>query len=803
LISGRRKLITVTALAGALGVGLVGGAVPASAQTENVVLTLLNGLKVPLLINVPAGSPLSSLKLPDQISPIVGISVTGAPGASVTAAPAVPPLALPGTGIVPAPTMPATSSIPLVAGGQAQTSTGAKRGGAIAGAVFGAPLSSAGAAVKPLATRFRLSNGLPTALNPTLQLVPFAPVGANVPNFFINNFEIPPFLLPIYQAAGTEYDVPWQVLAAINEIETNYGRNLSVSSANAVGWMQFLPATWAQYGVDATGSGVKDPDNPADAIFAAARYLHAAGASTNLRGAIFNYNHANWYVESVLLRAKLIGGMPASLVNSLTGLTQGVFPVAATSKYADDVAETAIVKRAFNAQNAAAPVTASAAQTATNIYAKAGAPAVAVNDGTVVAMGQSAALGNYVKLADAFGNTYYYAGLKKLAGFYPVPKQTAQTQVTRGTSRPNDPQPTAPASAGHQAAVANAPASPVTSVTPATTAQATDGVSTNRLFAHPNRPADYAAGGATQVAAGSPVRVSSYLTQPYGLKSADLVLKPLVKGSHVIAGTILGRIGRTSSVMAPHVTFMIRPAGAGSPLIDPKPILDGWELLQTTSILRAKNPLASLAGTNPTLGQILLESKSQLQQRVLADPALNIYSCGKRDVQSGQIDQRVLAVLEFLSVQGFKPTVSQLKCGASASTSGGLFSEQSAGDAVTISAINDIPVLGHMGPGSITDMVIRQLQTLQGTFQPHEIVSTMNYPGSANTIGIPTHTSSVQVGFLPQYDANSKVGHAVTAALQPKQWIQLIARLGAIANPVVSATPSPYAIPDTNTPAGG
>ena len=105
-----------------------------------------------------------------------------------------------------------------------------------------------------------------------------------MPNFFINNFEIPPFLLPIYQAAGTEYDVPWQVLAAINEIETNYGRNLSVSSANAVGWMQFLPATWAQYGVDATGSGVKDPDNPADAIFAAARYLHAAGASTNLRG---------------------------------------------------------------------------------------------------------------------------------------------------------------------------------------------------------------------------------------------------------------------------------------------------------------------------------------------------------------------------------------------------------------------------------------------------------------------------------------------------------------------------------------
>ena len=53
---------------------------------------------------------------------------------------------------------------------------------------------------------------------------------------------MPPFLLPIYQAAGTAYGIPWQVLAAINEVETDYGRDLSVSSAGAEGWMQFLPA---------------------------------------------------------------------------------------------------------------------------------------------------------------------------------------------------------------------------------------------------------------------------------------------------------------------------------------------------------------------------------------------------------------------------------------------------------------------------------------------------------------------------------------------------------------------------------
>ena len=91
-------------------------------------------------------------------------------------------------------------------------------------------------------------------------------------------YRIPLFLLPIYQAAGIQYGVPWQVLAAINEVETNYGNDLSVSTAGAVGWMQFMPETWLQYGVDALGAGYADPYNPVDAIFAAARYLHAAGA---------------------------------------------------------------------------------------------------------------------------------------------------------------------------------------------------------------------------------------------------------------------------------------------------------------------------------------------------------------------------------------------------------------------------------------------------------------------------------------------------------------------------------------------
>ena len=148
-----------------------------------------------------------------------------------------------------------------------------------------------------------------------------------VPNFIIRKFRVPPFLLSIYQAAGIEYGVRWEVLAAINEIETDYGRNLNVSSAGALGWMQFMPSTWKMYGTDANKDGRKDPFNPVDAIFSAARYLKAANYENDVRRAILAYNHADWYVDSVLLRARLIAGVPADLIGSLTGLTEGRFPV--------------------------------------------------------------------------------------------------------------------------------------------------------------------------------------------------------------------------------------------------------------------------------------------------------------------------------------------------------------------------------------------------------------------------------------------------------------------------------------------
>jgi hypothetical protein len=83
---------------------------------------------------------------------------------------------------------------------------------------------------------------------------------------------------------------------------------MSTSSAGAVGWMQFMPATWASYRVTPTGqpapNGPAGWNNPDDAIYTAAKYLRANGAPGNWQAAIYGYNHAGWYVQEVVARAQ-------------------------------------------------------------------------------------------------------------------------------------------------------------------------------------------------------------------------------------------------------------------------------------------------------------------------------------------------------------------------------------------------------------------------------------------------------------------------------------------------------------------
>jgi len=107
------------------------------------------------------------------------------------------------------------------------------------------------------------------------------------------------------QAASTCPGLPWQVLAAIGQVESDHGRNNGPSSAGAVGPMQFLPSTFKLIGVDANHDGSANPLDPFDAVYSAAKLLCGDGAGTkaSLYSAIFSYNHADWYVREVLALA--------------------------------------------------------------------------------------------------------------------------------------------------------------------------------------------------------------------------------------------------------------------------------------------------------------------------------------------------------------------------------------------------------------------------------------------------------------------------------------------------------------------
>jgi len=115
---------------------------------------------------------------------------------------------------------------------------------------------------------------------------------------------VPSRYLALYRAAAsTCRGLPWTVLAAIGTVETGNGANTSTSSKGAMGPMQFLPSTFAAYAVDGDGDGVANIQDPADAIYSAARYLCAWGAGLggqSLYAAIFAYNHADWYVREVI-----------------------------------------------------------------------------------------------------------------------------------------------------------------------------------------------------------------------------------------------------------------------------------------------------------------------------------------------------------------------------------------------------------------------------------------------------------------------------------------------------------------------
>jgi hypothetical protein len=623
-------------------------------------------------------------------------------------------------------------------------------------------------------------------------------------------YRIPLFLLPIYRAAAIQYGVPWQILAAINEVETNYGSDLSVSSAGAEGWMQFEPSTWLQYGVDALDAGYADPYNPVDAIFAAARYLHAAGASKDLRTAILAYNHSEAYAESVLLRAKLISSYPKSVIATLTGLVDARLPVTGKQMSwgallpAPSSSATANAKAvAGNAKTAssAAPLSgstpgsvaapsptaaaatvqdgksgstaaagsvpgsvpapsptaaaadvsgvaeaASAAPQFVELMSAPNASVVAVQDGRVIGLGSSHRLGKYVILRDIYGDVFTYAGLGSIAPRYRLPKVPSAALIASAKASAVGAGTGGPTSGEPATAGSNSPLTLRVKRSHAQTTSSQDSVP---------------AGSAESVpAATGKVRLFADPGNPDALAAAARVTstaapvdsghgRSLRRGSLLAEGTVLGHVLVPKGARDGHLRFAVQPAG-DTGAIDPRPVLANWKELDAALHPQGAKGQSDLLGA--TASDVFLLSKSQLELAVLSDPGITLDARARHEVASGVIDRRVLAVLAFLSRSGLKPTVQALHRGPSLSTAAGgrlSASGSDTGGAVDISEVNGIPIAGHEGSGSIADSTIRTLLTLRGEFVPSQIASLMKYPDDANTFATRAHANAIQIDFQP------------------------------------------------------
>ncbi len=424
---------------------------------------------------------------------------------------------------------------------------------------------------------------------------------------------------------------------------------------------------------------------------------------------------------------------------------------------------------------------------------------VAVNDGVITKIGKSKKLGRYIVLRDAYGNRFTYAKLGAVSDVYPVPKQDScprrrlQARLPR-RRRPEADRPRLGRQPGRRKEGQGGRHEAEDESGPVNTEDTRD-----RLYAFPERKSNVERADLTGQLDSLLKKLpgyesfKSYFSGVLRFDSKTMEMKALHEGSEVIAGHRARPDRQDRRRGAPTSTSRSAPPAAA------RRRSTRSRSSTAGSCSRRPRSTAPPARTrfdgSATTGQVLLMSKPQLIKRVLADPALEIYSCGREDIRAGLIDRRVLALLEYLVERGYRLTISSLKCGHSILTTSGNVSQHSSGNAVDIAEINGIPVLGNQGPGSITEALVKEVMALQGTMRPHQIISLMDF-GADNTFAMSDHDDHVHVGYQPVYGSESgSVSHQFEQILKPDQWERLIDRIGEIDNPTVPTSPSRYALP--------
>ena len=192
---------------------------------------------------------------------------------------------------------------------------------------------------------------------------------------------------------------------------------------------------------------------------------------------------------------------------------------------------------------------------------------------------------------------------------------------------------------------------------------------------------------------------------------------------------IAGR--RVGSIEPPKLPAAVRPA---APHVQPSE-----RAIALDNYLQALGTRTILTGLDA--------SRDQLQQQLLNDPRVSIYPAGRGDVSSGRVDVRVLAIIEYLAQANGSVSVSCLISGHSLYVHGrpGVVSAHIYGRAVDISAVGGTSILGHQGPGSVTERAIREILALPASVEPLQVISLMTLGGPS--FALPDHYNHIHIGY--------------------------------------------------------
>jgi len=214
-------------------------------------------------------------------------------------------------------------------------------------------------------------------------------------------------------------------------------------------------------------------------------------------------------------------------------------------------------------------------------------------------------------------------------------------------------------------------------------------------------------------------------------KQAEAARITLLRGLE-LAGIAARRVGLPETTAPPRTLLAAQPL--------PKPTV------QPSDRAIALDTYVQAVGSD-TILRGLDASRDQLQQQVLNDPRVHIYSEGIGDVTSGKLDVRVLAIIEYLAQADGEVSVSCLIAGHPLYVAGrpGVISAHIFGRAVDISAVDNTPILGHQGPGTITERAIDQILALPDSVLPRQVISLMTLGGPS--FALPDHYNHIHIGY--------------------------------------------------------